>query len=56
MKVENYEVFDDTHTRTSDLIRSNFTRKIALNAATCTNEFNFIILKCYTVGCQIRET
>ena len=37
-------------------MRRNFTRKIALHSARCTSECNFNIVKCHTVGCQMRET
>ena len=56
MKGENLEFLDDTYTITSNLMRKKFTRKIALNAATCTSECNFIILKCQKFGCKMIET
>ena len=56
MKRENLEILDDTYTITSNLMRRNSTKQIALHAARCTSECDFNILKCHTVGCQMRET
>ena len=56
MKGENSEVLDDTYTITSNQMRRNFTRKIALHTATCTSECYFNIVKFQTFECQIRET
>ena len=56
MKGENLEVLDDTYAITSNQMRRNFTKKIDLHAATCTTECNSNIVKCHTVGCQMRET
>ena len=56
MKGENLQVLDDTYTITSNLMRTNFTRQIALHAARCTRDCDFKIVKCHTVGCQMKET
>ena len=56
IKGENLEVFDDTYTMISSVIRRKFTRKISLHAARFTSECDLNLVKCQTVGCQMRET
>ena len=55
MEGENLEVLDDTYTITSDILRRNFTRQIALHATRCTSDCDLNIVKFHTVGCQMRE-
>ena len=56
MKGENFKVLDDTYTITSDIMKRNFTRQIALHAEEFTSDCGFNILKGHAVGCQMRET